>query len=111
MINQELARLEQESEGFSVPQLKASDTFDTQAYLRLRFPSLPYNLDAACKHYHIETSHRVVHGALIDARLTAMLALKLLKLETHEMQAKATNRLFRNDRKRLPENTRKWQFH
>ena len=41
MINQELARLEQEIEGFSVPQLKVSDAFDTQAYLRLRFPSLP----------------------------------------------------------------------
>jgi len=110
MINQELARLEQEIEGSSVPQLKVSDAFDTQAYLRLRFPSLPYNLDAACKHYHIETSHRVIHGALLDSRLTAKLALKLLRLESHETQAKATNRFFRNDRKRLPENTRKRQF-
>lgn len=35
------------------------------------------NLDALCKRYHIDTSHRSLHGALLDSRLLAEVYLKM----------------------------------
>jgi len=87
MLNQELKRL-------NLPLLTEDRIFDTQAYLRLRFPSRSYNLNAVCEYYHIDTSHRTIHGALLDAQLTAKLLQKLWSLEAHDIRAKNTNRFF-----------------
>jgi DNA polymerase-3 subunit epsilon len=44
---------------------------DTLALARKMHPGQKNNLDALCKRYHVNTSHRVVHGALLDAEILA----------------------------------------
>ena len=44
---------------------------DTLALARERHPGQRNNLDALCKRYGIDSSHRELHGALLDARLLA----------------------------------------
>jgi DNA polymerase III subunit epsilon len=44
---------------------------DTVAMARKRHPGQRVNLDALCKRYEIDNSHRELHGALLDARLLA----------------------------------------
>jgi DNA polymerase-3 subunit epsilon len=44
---------------------------DTLALARARHPGQRNNLDALCKRYGIDASHRELHGALLDARLLA----------------------------------------
>ncbi|MGH8232526.1 MAG: exonuclease domain-containing protein, partial [Steroidobacteraceae bacterium] len=42
---------------------------DTLLLARERHPGQRNNLDALCKRYSIDNSHREVHGALLDARI------------------------------------------
>lgn len=44
---------------------------DTLLLARERHPGQRNNLDALCKRYGIDSSHRELHGALLDARLLA----------------------------------------
>src|ERR1700733_13793463 len=44
---------------------------DTLTLARERHPGQRINLDALCKRYGIDNSHRELHGALLDARLLA----------------------------------------
>jgi len=44
---------------------------DTLMLARERHPGQRNNLDALCKRYGIDSSHRELHGALLDARLLA----------------------------------------
>jgi DNA polymerase-3 subunit epsilon len=44
---------------------------DTLSLARERHPGQRNNLDALCKRYGIDNSHRDLHGALLDARLLA----------------------------------------
>jgi DNA polymerase-3 subunit epsilon len=44
---------------------------DTLSLARARHPGQRNNLDALCKRYGIDNSHRELHGALLDARLLA----------------------------------------
>jgi len=44
---------------------------DTLALARARHPGQRNNLDALCKRYDIDNSHRDLHGALLDARILA----------------------------------------
>jgi DNA polymerase III subunit epsilon len=44
---------------------------DTLAIARRRHPLGPNSLDALCKRYGIDNSHRTKHGALLDAELLA----------------------------------------
>ena len=44
---------------------------DTLILARERHPGQRNNLDALCKRYGIDSSHRELHGALLDARLLA----------------------------------------
>jgi DNA polymerase III subunit epsilon len=44
---------------------------DTLALARRRHPLGPNSLDALCKRYGIDNSHRTKHGALLDAELLA----------------------------------------
>lgn len=44
---------------------------DTVAIARKRHPGQRVSLDALCKRYEIDNSHRELHGALLDARLLA----------------------------------------
>lgn len=50
---------------------------DTLAIARARHPGAKHSLDALCSRYGIDRSHRVLHGALLDAQLLAQLYVEL----------------------------------
>ena len=50
---------------------------DTVAIARKRHPGAKLSLDALCTRYGIDRSHRVKHGALLDAELLAQLSVEL----------------------------------
>jgi DNA polymerase-3 subunit epsilon len=45
--------------------------FDTLAFARTKHPGQRNSLDALCKRYAIDNSHRELHGALLDAEILA----------------------------------------
>jgi DNA polymerase-3 subunit epsilon len=51
---------------------------DTLAIARRRHPAGPNTLDALCKRYGINNSHRTKHGALLDSLLLAEVYVELL---------------------------------
>jgi DNA polymerase III subunit epsilon len=54
-----------------------SRMIDTLALARVRHPGAKHSLDALCTRYGIDRSHRVKHGALLDAQLLAQLYVEL----------------------------------
>ncbi|OYY79610.1 MAG: DNA polymerase III subunit epsilon [Sphingomonas sp. 28-62-20] len=50
---------------------------DTVALARTRHPGAKHSLDALCSRYGIDRSHRVLHGALLDAQLLAQVYVEL----------------------------------
>lgn len=50
---------------------------DTVALARVKHPGAKLSLDALCTRYGIDRSHRVKHGALLDAELLAQLYVEL----------------------------------
>ena len=50
---------------------------DTLELARKRFPGAKHSLDALCQRFGIDRSHRVLHGALIDAELLADVYIEL----------------------------------
>lgn len=48
-----------------------SAVFDTLTYARKKHPGQRNSLDALCKRYGIDNSHRDLHGALLDAEILA----------------------------------------
>lgn len=54
--------------------LKTADicsVFDTLSFARKKHPGQKNNLDALCKRYGIDNSHRELHGALLDSEILA----------------------------------------
>lgn len=70
-INAELGRI-----GF--PALPKNRAIDTVHLARRKFPGAPASLDALCKRFEIDNSHRTLHGALLDANLLAEVYLELI---------------------------------
>ena len=66
-INHELLRLQ--GQPGAVTDL--CEVFDTLAYARKKHPGQRNSLDALCKRYGIDNSHRDLHGALLDAQILA----------------------------------------
>ncbi|ALG68165.1 DNA polymerase III subunit epsilon [Beggiatoa leptomitoformis] len=66
-INHELQALKQNWQ----PLKDYCKVTDTLKMARTLFPGQKANLDALCKRYGIDNSHREVHGALLDAELLA----------------------------------------
>ncbi|QZH76181.1 MAG: DNA polymerase III subunit epsilon [Erythrobacter sp.] len=50
---------------------------DTLAIARRRHPGAKHSLDALCSRYGVDRSHRVLHGALLDAELLAQVYVEL----------------------------------
>lgn len=50
---------------------------DTLAIARQRHPGAKHSLDALCTRYGVDRSHRVLHGALLDAELLAQVYVEL----------------------------------
>ena len=51
---------------------------DTLQIARSRHPGAKHTLDALCSRYGIDRSHRVLHGALLDAQLLAQVYVELM---------------------------------
>ena len=66
-INNELSRLNNKSGTIT----DYSEVFDTLTYARKKHPGQRNSLDALCKRYGIDNSHRDLHGALLDAEILA----------------------------------------
>ncbi|SMH28355.1 DNA polymerase III subunit epsilon [Mesorhizobium australicum] len=70
-INAEFAR-------FARPPVDPARVVDTLAIARRKHPMGPNSLDALCKRYGIDNSHRTRHGALLDSGLLAEVYIELL---------------------------------
>lgn len=66
-INHEFARLNDKARALA----DFSTVFDTLAFARKKHPGQRNSLDALCKRYSIDNSHRELHGALLDAEILA----------------------------------------
>ena len=54
-----------------------SRMIDTVALAKARHPGAKLSLDALCSRYGVDRSHRVLHGALLDAQLLAQVYVEL----------------------------------
>jgi len=70
-LNAELERL-------GKPIFPMSQAIDTLAMARKKFPGAQANLNALCKRFEIDNSHRDLHGALVDADLLAEVYIELI---------------------------------
>lgn len=69
--------LNAELERVSLEPVCSSRMVDTVALARKRHPGAKLSLDALCSRYGIDRSHRVKHGALLDAELLAQVYVEL----------------------------------
>lgn len=60
------------------PTIDPDRAFCTLIYARRKFPGSPASLDALCRRFEIDNSHRVKHGALLDTELLAEVYVELL---------------------------------
>jgi DNA polymerase-3 subunit epsilon len=70
-INMELHRLGRDD-------IPMDGVVDTLKMARQRFPGAQASLDALCRRFEIDKSHRDLHGALVDADLLASVYLELI---------------------------------
>ncbi|MBB2972478.1 DNA polymerase III subunit epsilon [Mesorhizobium sp. RMAD-H1] len=70
-INAELERIGQ-------PPIPTERIVDTLALARRRHPMGPNSLDALCRRYGIDNSHRTLHGALLDSEILAEVYIELI---------------------------------
>ena len=59
------------------PAVSMSRMRDTLQLARIRHPGAKHSLDALCMRFGIDRSHRVKHGALLDAQLLAQVYVEL----------------------------------
>lgn len=62
----------------SRPPLSAARAIDTIDIAKNKYPGSRYSLDELCKRFSIDLSGRSLHGALLDAELTAQVYLELV---------------------------------
>lgn len=62
----------------SLPAIPMSQSVDTLAIARQKFPGAPASLDALCRRFGIDLSERDKHNALLDAKLLARVYLELV---------------------------------
>ncbi len=70
-VNAELGRL-------GLPPIAPAQVTDTLAIARRKHPMGPNSLDALCRRYGIDNSHRLKHGALLDSELLAEVYIELI---------------------------------
>ncbi|MEW9835386.1 DNA polymerase III subunit epsilon [Mesorhizobium sp. ZMM04-4] len=70
-INAEFARL-------GHPPVEQDRVIDTLAIAKRKHPMGPNSLDALCRRYGIDNSHRTKHGALLDSELLAEVYIELI---------------------------------
>ena len=70
-MNAEFARL-------GLPPIAPARVVDTLQIARRKHPMGPNSLDALCRRYGIDNSHRLKHGALLDSELLAEVYIELI---------------------------------
>jgi DNA polymerase-3 subunit epsilon len=70
-VNAELQRIGRDA-------LPSDRTIDTVDLARRKFPGAQASLDALCRRFQIDTTHRTKHGALLDAELLSQVYLELV---------------------------------
>lgn len=60
------------------PLLPMTQSLDTLAIARKKFPGSPASLDALCRRFGIDNSNRTLHGALLDSEILAEVYLELI---------------------------------
>jgi DNA polymerase-3 subunit epsilon len=70
-INTEFSRL-------GIPPVPADQVLDTLQLARRKNPMGPNSLDALCRRYGIDNSHRQKHGALLDSELLAEVYIEMI---------------------------------
>lgn len=70
-VNAELGR-------HNLAAIESHRVVDTLAIARRKHPMGPNSLDALCRRYAIDNSHRTLHGALLDAELLAEVYIELI---------------------------------
>ncbi|WP_455466084.1 DNA polymerase III subunit epsilon [Bartonella sp. B39] len=60
------------------PLISVDNILDTLAMARRKFPMGPNSLDVLCKRFGIDNSHRILHGALLDAEILADVYIELI---------------------------------
>ena len=70
-VNAEFARL-------GIPSVEPGLVVDTLMLARRKHPMGPNSLDALCRRYGIDNSHRTKHGALLDSELLAEVYIELI---------------------------------
>ena len=110
-LNSELRQL-----GFKT--ISEDKVIDTLKIARQKFPGAQASLDALCRRFQIDNSHRELHGALIDADLLASVYVELKgglqpdlqfkevaiedKVNTKDFQSSSVNRKHRPVRRHEP---------
>lgn len=70
-VNAEFARI-------GLPPILPESVTDTLALARRKHPMGPNSLDALCRRYGIDNSHRTKHGALLDSELLAEVYIEMI---------------------------------
>jgi DNA polymerase III subunit epsilon len=73
----DFAFINSELEGCGRLKIAQSRMVDTLAMARTRFPGAKHSLDALCSRFGIDRSHRMLHGALLDAQLLTQVYIEL----------------------------------
>lgn len=60
------------------PQIPMEQAIDTLIIARKKFPGAGNSLDALCRRFGIDNSHRELHGALLDSEILAEVYLELI---------------------------------
>ena len=60
------------------PLLPMSQSLDTLAIARRKYPGSPASLDALCRRFGIDNTARTLHGALLDSEILAEVYLELI---------------------------------
>ncbi|SOC37231.1 DNA polymerase-3 subunit epsilon [Rhizobium subbaraonis] len=76
--NFDMGFINAEFERLGIPPVPADRVTDTLALARRKHPMGPNSLDALCRRYGIDNSHRTKHGALLDSELLAEVYIEMI---------------------------------
>ena len=76
--NFDIGFLDAEFGRLGLPRIDPARVVDTLAIARRKHPMGPNSLDALCRRYGIDNSHRTRHGALLDSELLAEVYIELI---------------------------------
>lgn len=76
--NFDMGFINAEFERLGIAPVPGEQVIDTLAMARRKHPMGPNSLDALCRRYGIDNSHRTKHGALLDSELLAEVYIELI---------------------------------